>query len=650
MKRKRSLCLAAAFVIAAALANGLAQPPPPAPAPAAAQTGGAGPTDPRELETWFEGLLGGLSDHTEPLSLGLVVVKDGRVVFSKGRGYADDEGLRPVVPDESIFRAASVSKLVTATAVLQLAEQGRLALDADVNTYLKGFKVRNDYPEPVTLRRLLTHTSGIDERLIGHFVRNPSERLSLGEYFSRHTPVVTRPPGRYVIYSNHGMALAGHLVEVASGLPFEEYVERNIFGPLDMKSSSFRQPYPPQLAPRVVPSGADEGASLLPPSSSMISTVTDMSHFMLMHLSGGSYEGRRILSEESVREMHRQQFSPRADVPGVGLGFFENYTNGRHGLFHTGLSGHQSVLYLLPEENLGIYLVQSSRQGGGYQVLRERFVRAFLDKFYPATRHAEPARLPEGGGSVARVKGLYRPQLLPRARVEGAGDMAMDTLLLAGEDGTLNLLYPPYGLLKRLQLREVEPLLFKSAEGFYLSFREDERGNVRQMFLSGSLSDPISFERLSWYESGTLHLLIGAALASVFLSFPLVSAAGYALRLWPRWRGARPDAPRGEFKVAWYAALAVSLLLMSSPALLAAWFFLSDPSSLPYGVESVLKLSLGVVLGAALLGLSLPAFAFVAWRRGRWTRGRRIYYSAVALAAVILLPYLYHWNLLGLRL
>ena len=609
----------------------------------------AGSIDPNELETWIDSFLSGFSNRTEPLSLAIVIVKDNRILFQKGYGHADDLGRKPVIPDETIFRAASVSKLITATAVMQLVENGKINLDADVNSYFKRFQIANPYSSPVTVRHLLTHTSGIDEPLVGNAVANPNELIPLGDYFVKHQPRVTRPPGQQIIYSNFGMALAGYLVEVVSGVPFDEYVEQNIFKPLDMAHSSFRQPYPAQLAPHVVPSGADEGAILLSPAGSMISTVTDMSRFIVAHLNSGSYAGVQLLSKESVREMQRQQFSAHPKIPGVGLGFFEYYTNGKRGLFHTGRSGHQSELFLFPEEHLGFYIVLSAREGGEYEELRQRFTDVFIERYYPAAPTSTSANSAGGSHSAAQVTGIYRPNLLPRERFENIGNLGADTLVTVNDDNRLTLHYPPYGLIKRLRLVEREPLLFESPEHLYVAFRQDQNGRVTHMFMSGSLSDPLTFDRLRWFQSGTLHALLAATGGLICFSFCLIVLGGNLLSRMP-WVGKKLPASFGEFRLAWIWAGGVCLLVILSPICFVAWYFLSEPSLRPYDVESAIKFSLSLLQLAALLGLLVPFLAVVVWKRRYWTLTWRLGYSLVALVCLLMVPFLYYWSLLRWRL
>lgn len=604
-------------------------------------------TDPGEFEAWVNSFLAQhTSDSQAPI--GLVVVKNGVVFFQQGYGQVNDEGNAPVTPDQTLFRAASVSKLVTATAIMQLVEQGKLNLDADINTYLTRFQLENNYPSPVTVRHLLTHTSGIEDRLFGNSVPSADQLVSLGDYFAAHVPRRIRPPGEQIAYSNTGMALAGYLVEVVSGLPFEEYIERNIFQMLGMTRSSFRQPYPAHLAPNVVPSGADSGAILGYPSGSMISTVADMGRFITAHLNGGRLGDARILSEESVREMHQQHFTGHEHMPGIAYGFFENFTNGRRVLFHTGLSGHQSLLILLPEEKVGFYLVLSARQGGPYQDLRKKFLQAFLERYYPATQpstlHAPP---PDFAQRAERFTGLYRPNLLPHTTIETLGNMGADTRVTLNGDGTLTVALPPLGA-ESFRVVKVEPFLFRSEDGFYFAFGEDEHGKFTRLDMSGSIVDPVSFNRLRWYESGTLHAILAVLGFFVFLSFCLIAFLRFILRLFHK-------APRNESstsripRLAWPTAALVSALVTLSPVLAIVWYFIGDPELRPYKIETTLYLSLSVLQLAALLGLALPYFALKVWKSGEWSAALRVYYIIVALAGVLMIPFLYYWNLLGFQ-
>lgn len=602
-----------------------------------------GPVDKQEFERWLDQFVADYAAQTPRPSLGFVMVKNEKIFFEKG--YGDSPS---VTPNQTLFRAASVSKIVTATALMQLVERGLIALDADVNTYLKTFKLENTNFKSVMVSSLLTHTSGIEDTLIGNSVPNATQLPKLGDYFSQRVPRRIRPPNVEIAYSNRGMTLAGHLVEAVSGLPFEEYVERNIFEPLGMMRSSFRQPYPAHVAPFVVPSGADEGAMILYPSGSMITTVEDMGHFISAHLNNGKYGDAQILSAESVREMHRRQFSQHPQMPGIAYGFFENHTNGRRVLFHTGLSGHQSILCLMPEERIGFYLVLSVQQGDAWQEFRTRFLQAFMNRYFPQTEPPTPLKpSPEFQTRAARFAGIFRPHLLPETTIEKIGNLVMDTKVIDSRDGSLRVELPPFGA-KRFRLVEVSPLLFRTDDGFYFAFAEDANGNINRMFMSGSATDPVGFERLRWFERGILHLFLGTAgflLSVSFVVFSLIDAALDWLRRKKRSQGLTSNPSH----LAWRVATLFTFLIVLSPVVAFAIYFFGDPEMRPYKITTALYPSLSLLMVASLLGLTLPVFAILLWRSRRYSVLRRVYYSLVAVMGLLMPAYLYYWNLLGFR-
>src|SRR2546428_2353979 len=179
-------------------------PPPPSP---------TGLSDPRELEAFLNGVLSvQLADDHIPGAT-VSVVKDGRLFFAKGYGDADRQHGKLVSANTTLFRIGSVGKLFTWTAVMQLAEQGKVNLHADVNTYLKTFHIPATYPEPITLAHLLTHSAGFEDRGTGIFAPTTSDLKPPGQWLAEHIPARVRPPGELTAYSNYGAALAGYIVE-----------------------------------------------------------------------------------------------------------------------------------------------------------------------------------------------------------------------------------------------------------------------------------------------------------------------------------------------------------------------------------------------------------------------------------------------------
>ncbi|HET6326325.1 MAG TPA: serine hydrolase domain-containing protein, partial [Planctomycetaceae bacterium] len=149
-----------------------------------------------DLEAFFDGALMVQLESKHIAGAVVAVVVGDKLVFSKGYGYADVETGRPVDPQTTLFRIASVSKLFTWTAVMQLVEEGKLDLDADVNVYLKGTGVQIPpaFGKPITLKNLLTHSAGFEDRPIGLFAHQPSDK-PLAESLKNDIPARVRPPG-----------------------------------------------------------------------------------------------------------------------------------------------------------------------------------------------------------------------------------------------------------------------------------------------------------------------------------------------------------------------------------------------------------------------------------------------------------------------
>ena len=188
--------------------------------------------DRADLEAFFDGAIPVQLDSKHIAGAVVAVVSGDKVVFSKGYGYADIENRRKVDPEKTMFRIASISKLFTWTAVMQQVEEGKLDLDADINTYLKEVKVPSGYDKPVTLKNLLTHTPGFEDYVLGLFAHSPKDLPPLAEVLREQMPARVAAPGVISSYSNHGTALAGYAVACASGKSWEDYIEQRILQPL----------------------------------------------------------------------------------------------------------------------------------------------------------------------------------------------------------------------------------------------------------------------------------------------------------------------------------------------------------------------------------------------------------------------------------
>ena len=401
-----------------------------------------------------------------------ILVQEGRVVLSRGYGHGRVGGPQ-VSPENTIFPIASISKVFTATAVMQLVDREQIDLDADVNRYLTSARVPATHPQPVTARHLLSHTAGFDE-LPGRRVRTAAELMPLGRFLADRL-VRAHAPGEVTSYSSYGMALAGLLIEDVSGVPFEEYLESHIWQPLGMTRTSITLP---------TGNGVDLATAYeldedtlvaipyeiyqTPPSASIVSTAEDMGRFMIAHLQGGRYGEARILSDSALGQMHRQQATMHPLLPGWTLGFQENDLNGRRILEHGGdIGGFSALMTLLPDEGVGFFVFHHLEGRN----LRFDVRRAILDRYFPDSRLIQPpSPNPEAAARNRRLAGTYRASIFCHSCPDG-GPNVQDFEIEANDDGTITVWDERW--------TEVSPLYFASMDGrSHIGFAEDEAGQI----------------------------------------------------------------------------------------------------------------------------------------------------------------------------
>ena len=595
-----------------------------------------------DVEAWLDGYMPYALHSGDIAGATVAVVQNGQLLTARGYGYADVAKRKPVDPAATLFRPGSVSKLITWTAVMQLVDQGKLDLDADVSRYLD-FRIPPRDGKPVTLRNVMTHTGGFEEvgkDLINYDQRSP---MALGAYLKRYVPQRIFAPGTTPAYSNWATSLAGYIVERKSGLPFDDYVEQRIFAPLGMNDSTFRQPLPARLKPRMATgysqASADPAAfeTVVPaPAGAMTSTATDMAKFMLAHLQGG----KGLLSPQAWKTMHDSPLTIIPPLNRMELGFFETSVNGRQVNAHLGdTQGFHTSLHLFMNEGVGFFVsFNSGGKAGAAGTLRGTLFHDFADRYYPAERHdarvdaktaRQHAEAMAGNWLVSRrwessflkVAGLLGQ---PTISTDDKGHMVVSNLLGAN------------GVPRRWV--EIAPFVWRDRDGpDRLAAKLIDGKPVR--WSMDFMSPFMVYDRVPVGESAAWILpAVYASLGIIALTFLYWPAAWFVRR-----RYKSDLAVAGNARKAYRATRVISGLML---ALFAGWMavltiMLGDAALLADSSDPWLWLI--QIAGAVILvgAVAISGWnAWLTWRDGRgWTRKL---WSALVLLACLLLLYVAH--------
>jgi uncharacterized protein (TIGR02246 family) len=441
----------------------------------------------RDLESLFDPIFAGQMPKLNVPGAVVSVVKDGKIIFAKGYGVADVDKKTPVLPDKTLFRIGSITKVFTATAVMQLADSGKINLTDDVNKYLKGVRVPETFAPPVTFANLLTHTSGLDEISPGRRTSNEAEVVPLGAFLKTRV-VRYLPPGEIISYSTYNPALAALAVEQITETPFKDYLQKNVFAPLGMTRTSItavKKEFQADLATGY--EYADNKYRKLPfqwfntyPASDINSTATDMARFMIANLNDGALDGKRILSREAAQKMKATQFRNHPRMPGWAFGFYETEQNNLRVVEHGGSmdDGYSALLSLIPEKNTGLF-VACNTESCAFE-LAGAVKDAFLNRYFPAPTKPEIPGIPNPSpAALQKFAGTYKSIIFCHSCAPNTSYVPQTVEVKVTEDGMLS-----FG---GGRWKQIEPLLFVLADGaragqVLLGFKENKPGEIAYMF------------------------------------------------------------------------------------------------------------------------------------------------------------------------
>jgi hypothetical protein len=453
--------------------------------------------------------------------------------------------------------------------------------------------------------------------------------------------------------------LAGYIVAQVSGQPYDQYIQEYILNPLGMVHSTAQGSIPTDLhayasrgyvysdgALQAFPdSGEFFAQEALLPSGSIQASVTDMARFMIAHLQNGLYSDAkigevRIMGETTMQQSHHTLYTPDPRMLGTTYGLFDFSDNGQQTLGHTGYSAPMhSVLLLLPDQNLGVFMVYNSEGGRLLANMHYGFQRAFFDHYYPAPA-IEPIQPPADFAQRAgRFVGSYRPTMGTQTTYLKAGGLLGGALEIRDSgDGAL-LVNTPWG---EWRLVEAEPLYFRrEGTSFGFVFREDDQGRITNMF--SDITPQTAYEKLDWYETSSFNMALLQVCILIFLSMiPIVSISLIRGR---RLSSDRKPSPRGA-RTAYWIILAICVL---NPLFFAGTYLWIVNITELHPPSLIFQIVLGMGVLSAVLTAGALVYTALAWKNHYWGIASRAYYTLVTVAAVAYMWSLNYWNLLGWR-
>ncbi|MEM7161620.1 MAG: serine hydrolase [Bacteroidota bacterium] len=453
----------------------------------------------------------------EPIQGAVVsIVSNDSILFSKGYGLANIDTQTAFDPVKTNVMVASVSKLITTTAILQLIEQGKIALDQPVSELIGDVQIENPFDTPVLVKHVLTHTAGFDDYSIGSGARSFNELESLRAHLEKRLPPIVWEPGKYFNYSNLGMVLMSYVVENVSGTSYHDYLEKNVLSPLSMQNSGFayEDKSIKNMMTRYKWKEDDNGNLFLDNSygvkytnqigaGGFQTTANDMNHFMQMYLNNGLYNDTQILKSETIQEAFKPHFYYHELMNRKqGLGWKVGTSEGVNYVAHAGDdTAIESLVVLFPESNLGYFFASNNNEAFELKYkIRDFIVNQLKGKERNLTSSSHTS-----SSNLESLTGTYQYMNDGQASIERLFSYLFgDVYNVENNNGKL--------LIGGENYTEIDDLLFQRDEkNFLIKFLVDKKGSY---FTSGYAT----YRKLSSIEKPSLHLNL---LIACFLIFVL---------------------------------------------------------------------------------------------------------------------------------
>ncbi|TVR41513.1 MAG: class A beta-lactamase-related serine hydrolase [Bacteroidia bacterium] len=602
-------------------------------------------TDKAALGSFMDGLIEAYMKEQKAAAAVVSIIHRGEVLYQQGYGYADIENRIPADPETTLFRIGSISKLFLWLAVLQQVELGNLDLDTDINQYISAFRIPDTFDEPVTLRSLMSHTPGFEDVLLHLFMREGDDVAPLEEILRKQMPRRVRPPMQEAAYSNHGTGLAQYLVELASGKPFETYVEQHIFAPLGMHASTFRQPLPPHLRDHMAKGYAwqdgifaEKRFEIVPMTGAggASSTAADMTIFMNALMNQVRHDTISLLDSATYAIMkkpalvHARHMNPTLhgflDLSPAHLRIIGH--GGNTFLFH-------SLLAMFPDHDTGVFLSFSGESAAAaYISIIEHFGKRYFPQ--PETR---PSTIDLDKAYLKGFTGEYMLNRRPHSsmlKIIGY----LNRISVEMHDG--KLLFTDFMGEKQL-ISAIDSTTFHiETNNTYVGFYRPEGKKAQKIFFSNF---PImAGERATGLKNMTIHmvLLLSTLLCMLYILivWPWLYFARKLYEKKPRTRHALPLVS----KIAgWISAffLLVFLLLFLMGA--------GQGVEIVYAIPSSIKIGLFFPIAAIPFILIMIWHSIYIWKATNIKNMSRLFYNLSTLVFILTILQLHYFHLLGWR-
>jgi len=595
---------------------------------------------PNFIDSLFEK---GIADQLVPGGI-IGIVKGGKLVHGKAYGLADTDLKRPVTFDNTYFQLGSVGKLLTAIAVLKEVEAKRLDLHRSVNDYFDEFQLSGPGNDQVTLHHLLTHTAGLNERIIGYGTTSIETIEPLHKHLKRRMPSLYMAPGKEISYSNYGFGLVGRLVELSSGQEFKHYIQKEILDILSLNSTtyelqgqtdeSFASGYQTDNTHNKVRSFPKH----VVPAGSISATGEDLVKLVRSLLA----EDERLLNKESYRLLKTEQFTANPLLNGHGYGTEIQSFNGHLGVGKAGnIPGFLAFIAMFPQYDFGMFIAVNTETDN----FLESFTQAFTEQFFPAlSKEFEPTiTLPD----LSPFAGDFRANRYNRNTIEDLFGLILGNITIYNESDSVLRLFQN----GRWQYyRPINKFTFQNTTqpDLFLVY-EEVGGSIDKLHRNieiGGFRIPLTLDKVPWYR--TIHFIneyaaIFPLINLSFLLFPLAWLVVWLIRKSkPQFMKGKLLEPSTRFTFLTFAFLTLINAIMFIK-------LLRIGEDLIFGIPNeIFNLQLSSFLFPVML-LIMVYRLFKCWKSDEGTIGLRIYLSIYVISAGIYVTILHQWHFIGIN-